>query len=175
MHRFLVLVALGLAALPALALDFTPLGQALKEALPTGDQAFQTTVKIDADQAKRLGGGYRAGESFTVYYTKGPSGAVTGRALELKEVLVKYGVLHRWVIGFRPDGTVSAVVVTRLGDAHAFPVSDKRFLAQFGGKSPAGLQLGSGVDAMTGATESSQLLVDSVVRAQNLVGWAEVR
>jgi hypothetical protein len=174
MIRLSACLALAFLALPLAALDFTPLGQALKQALPP-DQAYQTILRIDTDQARQLSGGYRAGESFTVYYTKNAAGTVTGRAIELKEILVKYGVLHRWVIGLRPDGSLSAVVVTRLGDAHAFPVADPRFLGQFPGKPATGLALGSHLDAMTGATESSQLLVDSIGRARALVAWADCR
>jgi hypothetical protein len=175
MNRWVSVFLLALLTLPLPALDFAPLGQALKQALPATDQAYQTTLKIDADQSRQLAGGFRAGESFTVYYTKNAAGSVTGRAVELKEILVKYGVLHRWVIGLRPDGTLSAVVVTRLGDAHAFPVADKKFQAQFSGKGVAGLALGTTVDAMTGATESSQLLVDSIGRARSILGWADCR
>jgi Na+-translocating ferredoxin:NAD+ oxidoreductase RnfG subunit len=179
MHRGLwilgIFVFLGALPLPLPALDFPPLGQALKQSLPAGDKAFQTTLKVDADQAKTLGGGYRAGETFTVYYTKNASGAVSGRAVELKEILVKYGVLHRWVVGLKADGTLAGVTVTKLGDAHAYPVADAKFQAQFAGKSPQGLALGSGLDAMTGATESCQLLVDSVGRAVRILGWADCR
>lgn len=169
--RMVLVLGLFLIALPLAALDLPALGQALKQSLPSGDKVFQTTLKIDAAQAKTLGGGYRAGETFTVYYTRDGTGAVSGQALELKEILVKYGVLHRWVIGLKP-GKLTGVIVTKLGDAHAYPVADAKFLAQFGGKPLEGLALGAGVDAMTGATDSSQLLVESIGRATHLVGWA---
>ena len=168
MIRFVLLFVLC-AVLPAFGETYADLKAGLTAGLPPGQKVYKVVQKLTADQAgtvnSRWGGGFQAGDDFTWYYTKDASGKVTGQAVEMTEVLDKYSAYHRWVLGFKPDGTLTALTVLELTNDHTYPMGKASFQKQFAGKDPAKAKLGAGIDAVTGATESCQLLAESLQRA----------
>ena len=169
---FLLVALLG--ALPAFANSYMELKDAIKLLLPTGQKYFKADIAVTAEQAKVLNtrwtdGGYQAGDPFTLYYTKDASGAVTGMAMEMTEVILKYSSSHRWMIAVKPDKTLFGVAMLEITNDHAYGMSNKAFQAQFTNKNPAAMKLGGGIDAVTGATDSVQLLIDSTQTVLDLI------
>ena len=165
--------ALGIAS-PLAAETYLSLKDALKLLLPAGQKYFKLDISLTEDQAKTLNtkwdnGGFSKGDPFTLYYAKDESGKVTGMAMEMTEILLKYSASHTWVIGVGPDLRLTGVSMVEITNDHAYGLSSKAFQAQFAGKDPAALRLGKGVDAVSGATDSSQLLIDSAQKVLYLI------
>jgi hypothetical protein len=169
----IAIFALALA-LPAVANTYMELKDALKLLLPTGQKYFKTDIALTAEQAKVLNtkwgdGGYLKGDPFVLYYTKDAAGKVTGMAMEMTEVLLQFSSSHRWVIGVTPEMKLSGVAMIEITNDHAYSLSGKAFQAQFVGKDPATVKLGKGIDALTGATDSCQLVIDSAQKVLYLI------
>ena len=167
MKKILALTLLAVCAtLPLAANNYMDLKEALKLLLPTGQKYFKQDLTLTAAQAKTLNskwdnGGYEPGDPFTLYYTKDASGAVTGMAMVMNEVILRFTSSHTWMIGVKPDLSLSGVAMLEITNYHAYGLSSKAFQAQFTGKNPATAKLGNGIDAVTGATDSCQLVIDS--------------
>ena len=169
---FLVLAA---AAVPASANTYMELKEALKLLLPTGQKYFKQDLALTDAQAKVLNtkwdnDGYEPGDPFTLYYTKDSSGKVTGMAMVMNEVILRFTSSHTWMIGVKPDLSLSGVAMLEITNYHAYGLSSKAFQAQFTAKNPATAKLGNGIDAVTGATDSCQLVIDSAQKVLYLIG-----
>jgi hypothetical protein len=175
MKKFFALTLLALvASLPLAANTYLELKDALKLLLPTGQKYFKQDIALTGAQATVLNtkwdnGGYQAGDPFTMYYTKDAAGKVTGMALVMNELILKWSSSHTWMIGLKPDLTLSGVAMLEITNEHAYGLSGKAFQAQFAGKDLAKIKLGSGVDAVAAATDSCQLLLDSIQKALYLL------
>lgn len=174
--RFLLPVLLAFAALQAAT--YSTLSAALKQLLPAGHKAFKTKFVVNDAQAKALNafgeGDYLEGDAFDVYYSKDPQGKVSGIAVQLVEMLPKWKSSHSWVIGVAPDGKLSGVAVLELTDKYTFPMALPAFLKQFPGKPAAQIGIGKGMDAASGASESSHLLASSIRRAAYIATQAKL-
>jgi len=161
------------------ATSYTPLSEALKKALPLGQKTFKTTVVLTKDQAEKLNsygrGDFLKDDEVDVYYTKDDHNQVTGTAVYLVEMLVRWKARHNWVIGLSPAGAITAVSVVELTDKYSFPLAGDAFLKQFPGKNPAAIEVGNGIDAVSGATESSKLMSASLKRAAYVVSIAGLK
>lgn len=174
--RSILPVFLAVAALQAAT--YSTLSTALKQLLPAGHKAFKTKFVATDAQAKALNafgdGDYLDGDAFDVYYSKDSQGKVSGIAVQLVEVLPKWKSSHSWVIGVTPDGKLSGVAVLELTDKYTFPLGQAAFLKQFPGKPAARIGIGKGMDAASGASESSQLLASSIRRAAYIAAQAKL-
>jgi hypothetical protein len=173
-HALALAAAVAFLASPLAANTYMELKDALKLLLPAGQKYFKIDIALTAEQAKVLNtkwgdSGYVKGDPFALYYSKDASGKVTGYAMEMTEVLVKFSSSHKWVIGVKPDMTLSGVAMIEITNDHAYGLSAKAFQAQFTDKNPATLQLGKGIDAVTGATDSCQLVIDSAQKVLYLI------
>lgn len=167
--RIRTIAAILSTALAIHAASFTSLSAALKQVLPPGQPAFKTKFVLSKDQAALLNGfghgDFRADDAIEVYYTKDAQGKVSGTAVKIDEYLVRWKSSHTWVVGFSPDGKLSGISVVELTDKYAFPLAKPDFLKQFSGKDPAHAALGDGMDGISGASESCQLLSSSIRRS----------
>lgn len=174
--RFLLPALVAVAALQAAT--YATLSSALKQTLPTGHKAFKTKFIATDAQAKALNafgdGDYLEGDEFDVYYSKDAQGKVSGVAVLLVEMLPKWKSSHTWVVGVSPDGKLSGVAVLELSDKYTFPLGQPNYLKQFPGKAAAQIGVGKGMDAASGASESSQLLASSIRRAAYIATQAKL-
>ncbi len=157
----------------ATAKDFMSTGTALKEVMSGQDSLFKEEIALTRDQAndfnRRYDSDYRRNEKFTVYYTKDSSGSITSYGIVLEDILWKYVASHEWALGYNSDGTLRGVRIISLTDEYSFPLADPRFLNQFDNLSPASIDMPGNVDAVTGATMSSELLVETSRKAWEII------
>jgi hypothetical protein len=177
MPKRILLVSILLAA-SIQAATYTKLSDALKQLLPAGQKAFKTKFVLTEAQADAMNGfgkgDFAEGDDFNVYYTKDEQGQVSGIAVEILEILLKWKAYHTWVVGIAPDGKLTGVSVLELTDKYSFPLAGTAFLKQFPGKPPSQMIVGKGMDAVTGATESSKLLSASLQRAAYIATQAKL-
>ncbi|MEN9309109.1 MAG: hypothetical protein RL173_3041 [Fibrobacterota bacterium] len=170
-----ILISLAFAAQAA---TYTKLSDALKQLLPAGQKAFKTKFVLTEAQADAMNafgkGDFAEGDDFAVYYTKDDKGQVSGVAVEILEILLKWKAYHTWVIGVTPDGKLTGVAVLELTDKYSFPLSGAAFLKQFPGKVPSQMIVGKGMDAISGASESSKLLSASLQRVAYIATQAKL-
>jgi len=173
-----VLLALGLA-LGAHAATYGKLSDALKQLLPTGQKAYRTKVvltKAQADALNAMGDGdFLKDDAVDVYYTKNDKSQVTGTAIEMVEVLKRWKSTHTWAVGLSPTGVLTGVALLELTEKRAFPMAGDAFLKQYAGRRPDQVEIGKGVDAVSGATESCRLLSESVKRAAYIASIANLK
>jgi Na+-translocating ferredoxin:NAD+ oxidoreductase RnfG subunit len=62
---------------------------------------------------------------------------------------------HKYVVGITPDGKIKEIIVMELNCKYEYAINKKSFLNQFQGKN-APPKIGKDVDAVTGATASSE-------------------
>lgn len=174
-----ILLLAALAATASLhAATYSTLSAALKQLLPAGQKAFKTKFVATEAQAKALNaygeGDFREGDAFDVYYSKDAQGKVSATAVQLEEYQPKWKSTHTWVVGIGADGKLTGVAVLELTDKYTFPLAQPGFLKQFVGKPAAQIGLGKGMDAVSGASESSQLLAESIHRAAYVASQAKL-
>lgn len=165
----LLAVLLGSTSHAAPAVAFDNLSTALRKVLPAGQKVYKTRIaltKAQADALNRFGeGDFLDEDPIDLYYTKDATGKVTGTAIQILEVLKRWKASHTWVIGIAPDGKLIGVAMMSLPDQYGPPLATTGFLRQFSGKKASSLTLGRDFDAVSGSTESCQLLTVSVRRA----------
>lgn len=151
------------------AATFSTLPGALKQILPSGQKAFKTKFVATTAQANALNAfgdsDFRDGDPFDVYYTKDSDGKISSIAILLEEYLPKWKSRHNWVIGLGSDGKLRGIGIVELTDKYAYPLAQPEWLKQFPGKPAAQIAIGKGIDGISGATSSSQLLMKSIHRA----------
>lgn len=174
-----IIVASVVASVALHAASFTPLSGALKQVLPAGQKAFKTKFVMTGDQAKLLNGyghgDFLEDDAVDVYYTKDAAGKVSGVAVQIQEYLVRWKSSHTWVVGLTPDGKLTGIAMVELTDKYAFPLAKPDFLKQFPGKDPGQMALGKGMDGISGASESCQLLSSSLKRVAWIASHAELK
>lgn len=172
----LLLAGTGFAA-PAVSFD--NLSAALRKVLPAGQKVYKTRVELTKAQAAMLNrfgeGDFLDEDPIDIYYTKDAAGNVTGRAVQVLEILKRWKASHTWVIGIGPDGNLTGVAMMSLPDQYGPPMATAGFLKQFSGKPAAQLALGKHFDAISGSTESCHLLACSVRRAAWLVSTTPLK
>ncbi len=172
------LILLASLAFAAQATTYAKLSDALKQLLPAGQKVYKTKFVLTEAQADAMNGfgkgDFAEGDDFDVYYTKNNQGQVTGTAVQILEILLKWKAYHTWVIGLSPNGKLTGVSVLELTDKYSFPLSGAAFLGQFPGKVPAQMIVGKGMDAVSGASESSKLLSASLQRAAYIATQAKL-
>ena len=146
---------------------------ALKAIFKNHSTVMKKDVKLTAEDAKdingKFGGGHRKGEKFSIYYAKGDDGEVELYAVTMLEILEKYMAYHTWIIVFNSDFTIREVVMIELTDEYTFGMSSPLFLDQFAGKTAGDCVITETVDAVSGATMSSELFVTSLEKAEYLI------
>jgi hypothetical protein len=169
---FLFLI-LAIQGLPAKSFD--TLKSALKQTLAqnSGSELNKKTVKITKNQAafmqKEFGSLIEDGEKFKIFMGKDTEENVLWYAIEMVDILERYGSYHRWVHVFNPDLTVKQVFLVELTDEYSYALDNDSFLQQFSGRSVSDLNISSNIDAVTGATMSSDLLVNSIKMAHYII------
>ena len=99
-------------------------------------------------------------ENVTVYIIKDGK-TVVGYAFE-DSVIGKWGPIH-YLTGLDPKGSVVQVVILDYKEIRGRPISKKRFLKQYKGKTTSDeIMLRTDIDGITGATISSRSLTDGV-------------
>lgn len=175
--RSLFAVGFAILGFAAHAVNYSDLKTGLKAALPEGAQVFKTKVTLTQEQADAMNAFGEAdfwkGDSFTLYYTKNAEGKTDTVAVEILEILEKYQAMHTWVIGLKPDGSRTALTVLKLNDHYSFPLAEQRFMDRFPSRSDSQKDREvSSLDVISGATESSMLLRNSVKRVAYLISIA---
>lgn len=174
-----ILVASIVASVALHAASFTPLSGALKQVLPAGQKAYKTKFVMTKEQAKLLNGfghgDFLADDEIDVYYTKDAAGKVSGTAVVIQEYLVRWKSSHTWVVGMAPDGRLTGVSMVELTDKYAHPLAKPDFLKQFPGKDPNQMALGKGMDGISGASESCELLASSLKRVAWIAAHTELK
>ena len=147
------------------AMKYMGLKDAIKHFLPEGATLSKVTKDLSAAQASSLSAKYglkdtadfkdtlKAG-SHTVYVGRGSD----GNAQIYIFVLDQYWrtCFHQFAVGVTPDGKIKEVAAMDLPCKYQRPIAKKSFLSQFSGKNGSTARLGKGVDAITGATASSE-------------------
>lgn len=174
-QRSLLILLLSLLPFLSFGKSYLSFGDALKSVLPTGQKLFKEEITLDKTQAKYLNkkyeSDYRKNEKMTIYFTKDDQENITGYAIVLEDILWEYVAYHKWAIGYKPDGTINGIGIISLTDEYTFEMPDPRFLGQFKDKLPKDIKMPGNVDAMTGATMSSELLLSTTFKAWEIIQY----
>jgi Na+-translocating ferredoxin:NAD+ oxidoreductase RnfG subunit len=167
----LTIVALALAVVrPALGVVLLSEDAAIKAMFPSVDKTTTEEKALTADQVKAVKG--QLGDKWTLY----PSGAKTEEMTENDNVKFYFGnkagkktgvaVIEvqpgkwgpvKYIVALDLTGKVTDVAVMSYVEQRGRPISTKRFLNQFIGKTKKSpVQIGKDVDAISGATISSR-------------------
>jgi Na+-translocating ferredoxin:NAD+ oxidoreductase RnfG subunit len=172
--------ALLLAALisPAPALVLLSEPQALKTVFPDADSVRQEKLTFDPDQMaaakSRLGGKWFLYQSKDLeespevaFYFALSGGKKTGVAA-METQSGKHGPV-KYVVALDLEGKVTNVAVMMMAEQRGKPISTKRFLSQFVGKTAANpVMVGKDIDAVSGATISSRATAFAVKKVITL-------
>jgi hypothetical protein len=181
MHRnnYLLLSLVGILVLclvaalprPAFATQFMGLKEAIKYFLPPGSKVSKVSKSIPKDKYKMVEKRFRlrSTDDFKEALPVGPYTVYIGRDASQKAnmyilVLEQYWRTchHKYAIGIEPNGKIKEVVVVELNCRFANPINRKSFLKQFKDKSatpgkPVPIDVGHDIDAVSGATMSSEV------------------
>lgn len=144
------------------------LKQALIYFLPPGNKLSKTVKSIPPDRFEETKKRFdlETRPDFKETLSKGPYTIYVGRDAN-NEVTTRILILeqywrtcyHKYAIALLPDGKVNEIVVTELNCPVAYPINRKSFLGQFRdkkvGDATKRVRLGNDIDAITGATMSS--------------------
>ena len=137
---------------------YMTLGQAVKGFLPQGSKVFKVTRELSKDQRIRLKEDYgwtATEDSYVFYVGRNPEGEPQGYVFVVPEIFNT--CFHKYAIGLSSQGEVLDTAIVELSCPRAFPVNRKSFLRQFRHKRHThALTLGEDIDAVTGATLSSE-------------------
>jgi len=157
---------------------------ALKAMFPNADKVVTEAVALTADQIAAVKG--LCGDKWTLY----PSGSKTEAVMENDTVSFyfgtkggkktgvalmemqpgKWGPVH-YIVALDLAGKVTDMAVMSYVEQRGRPISTKRFLSQFIGKtSKSALSVGKDVDAVSGATISSRATAFAVKKVIALYG-----
>lgn len=165
----LVALLLFCFPVPATAMKFMSLKDAITYFLPKGSKPSKVQKSIPANKISQLKKRFRLRETadFKETISKGPYTFYIGRN-QSNDVTVYIVVLeqnwrtceHKLAVAIEPNGKIKEVVVVELNCRYAYPIKRKNFLKQFKGKSArpgkkVPLEIGNDVDAISGATASS--------------------
>jgi hypothetical protein len=164
---------------PCLAVEFMSLKEAIKHFLPEGSSPYKVTKTIPDDKYAALKKKYHLKDTpdFKDTLKKGPYTIFLAKDANKKPamyimILEQYWrtCYHKFAVGVTPDGAVKEIVVVELNCKYAYPINKKSFLKQFKGKKAPGgkavkIEVGKDIDAVSGATRSSELTAIIIRRA----------
>jgi len=105
-------------------------------------------------------------DAFKFYYSKDSAGNPENYAILLDEAINTGACFHKFCIGISKSGEIISMDVVELNCQYAFPLNDQRFLRQFQGCNIQNYtSCGDKINAITGATQSSDLVKEFSKRA----------
>jgi hypothetical protein len=168
-----IIVLLAIVLVSAGAVRYESKKKALKEIFKNHSTVMKKDVKLSIEDAAdindKFGGGHRKGEKFSIYYARNDAGEPELYAITMLEILEKYMAYHTWVVVFDSEFTIQKVVMIELTDEYTFGMSSPLFLDQFSGKKAAECVIAESVDAVSGATMSSELFITSLEKAEYII------
>ena len=155
----------------ALATQYMGLKEAIKYFLPEGSKVSKVTKSIPKSKYKMIEKRFRlrSTEDFKETLPVGPYTVYIGRSASNKVntyilILEQYWrtCYHKYAIGIELNGKIKEVIVVELNCRFATPINRKSFLKQFKGKKtppgkPVPIKVGHDIDAISGATVSSEV------------------
>lgn len=151
------------------AMKYMELKDALAQSFPKDSKFFKNDVEMTEEKAKLINEEcktfFKKGDKVTVYIAKDAKSNVIGYCMTMAKLLSPYSSVHKLAFIFGSDLALKQISVLELSDskAYAYKINNKAFLEQFNKvKDWHKASLGKGIDAESGATESSQLLLDNL-------------
>jgi hypothetical protein len=133
--------------------------------IPTGSTIIKRTVELGFEDKKRIKRKWLLSwlpDSLDFLVGRCEDGRMSG----VVSFAVVYGEIHREYhhvgVGIAPSGTIAEVAVMDAKSERPGRLATKGFLEQFKGKGRGRLSLAKDIDAVSGATESSNTVVDAV-------------
>jgi hypothetical protein len=155
------------------AKDYFTLKDVLSKEAGKGQTVLEKSFALPDALAKELNskfsGGYSRGEKFTVHCITDTAGSVATFFLPMTEVLEEYGSYHKWALVFFADMSIRNMYLIQLTDEYSFALEDAAFLNQMKGKRAMSLKMGEGIDAVSGATMSCELALESLKKAEMIL------
>lgn len=170
--KWFVAVVVVAAAVPAGAVKYMSIGDAVKKFVPAEAKVLKVTKVPSADERKRLADdyGWEANEPEYVTYVgkdKGDETKVLGYVFVIPEIFNT--CFHKYAIGVSPEGKILESVIVELTCPRSFPINKKAFLSQFKDKTHKDpLTTKSDIDGVTGATLSSEAASTAARKAVSL-------
>jgi Na+-translocating ferredoxin:NAD+ oxidoreductase RnfG subunit len=182
MKKYLTLAAFALAFVfvrPALGVVLLNQDAALKAMFPDADKVVTEEKTLTPDQLKAVKG--QLGDKWTLY----PAGSKSDELKETDKATFYFGTKAdkktgvavvevqpgkwgpvKYIIAMDLNGKVTNLAVMSYVEQRGRPISTRRFLGQFIGKTAKSpLQVGKDVDAVSGATISSRASAFAVKKA----------
>jgi len=153
------------------ATEYMGLKQAIKYFLPEGSRLSKISKSIPKNKYKMIEKRFRlrSTDDFKETLPVDPYTIYIGRDASKKPnmyilILDQYWrtCYHKYAIGIEPNGKIKEVIVVELNCRFATPINRKSFLKQFKAKKttpgkPVPIKLGHDIDAISGATVSSEV------------------
>jgi hypothetical protein len=168
LQAIVVLAAMTLA-FPAGAVKYMSIGQAVKTYIPKSAKIFKVTKKLSAAQKKRLAldYGWLPEKNKYTFYVGKEQGKPVAYVFVVPEIFNT--CFHKYAVGMKPSGEVIETVIVELSCPRAFTINRKSFLSQFQEKDHRhALTIKSDIDAVTGATLSSEATATATRKAVSL-------
>ena len=155
---------------PARAVKYMSLKKAIMTFLPEGCKVTKLTKKIKPELRSRFVNdyGWKPEKSkYSFYVGRDQAGRALAYVVIVPEI---FGTcFHKYAVGMKPDGEVIDVAVVELSCPRATPINRRAFLKQFREKRHSDpLTIKSDVDAVTGATLSSETTARAARKAVSL-------
>jgi hypothetical protein len=164
-----VLLMLVICAGSGFSMVYMELKDALAGAFPKDSKFFKNDAEMTDEKAKIVNDAcktfYRKGDKVTIYVAKDANTNIIGFCMVTVKILSPYASMHRIAYLFDGKKNLTQIAILELSDAksYAYKINDKGFLEQFYKiKDLSKSVWGKGIDAVSGATESSQLLFDNL-------------
>jgi len=158
-----------LAPMPAGAVEYMTIGEAVQKFIPTDAKIFKVTKHLSAQHKDVLRDDYgwtpEKGEA--VFYVGKRDGQPVAYVFVVPEIFNT--CFHKYGVAMKPDGEVIETVIVELSCPRAFKINRKSFLSQFERKRHVDpLTVHADIDAVTGATLSSVATASAARKAVSL-------
>ncbi|MBW1914439.1 MAG: FMN-binding protein [Deltaproteobacteria bacterium] len=136
------------------------------------DQIFQTWIELTSEQKQSLAENHNwtnVADRYKFYYSKSKSGDPEAYAIVLIDILPACDGVHKYCVGIDKEGNILGVKILELSCDRSYMISSASFLYQFSAYNiENGQEKQKRYDAITGATQSTDLTRDVVMRALEL-------
>lgn len=153
----------------ARAAKYMTIEEAVKAYVPESAKVFKVTKTLTPDEKERLKNdyGWEAKDPEYVFYVGKLEGAPAAYVFVVSGQFNT--CFHKFAVGLEPNGTVKGTAIVELSCPRSFRVNKKAFLSQFAGKRHSdALTIKADIDAVTGATLSSEAAATSTRKAVSL-------
>lgn len=172
--KFIQIAVIALFCLTAVfthgySYKYKELNKSLRENLPKGAQWVKNNWVLSAANAgiinNKYKSQYRKGDKITIYKAVSTNNSILAYAIASTKISTAYSSFYKFSFIFDGSKTLQKIEILELSDAtkYSYKITNQIFLNQFiNNKEFDSLNFGKNLDAVSGATESSGIVLESL-------------